>query len=478
MSNLWIDVTTSFKWRRAPVGIVRVEIELIKYALKLNSVTVKFCIFDKNRNTFLELTHDEARHIAHRIENSHNENANSHNENAKMQPHQDVSIREKIKKRILKTKNSINKRLPSFSILANKIEKRLKKSRNSILKRLPVWARRALESPALESPTDIIISNNFGAVSSLSRLALTGGAIFDKNDRYLSSGLDWDDKNVELLYFIKEERKLVVSLFCYDLIPVNFPHLTVGDTRGIYGKYFSNVAWVSDNVICISESTRKDLTRLISDLGTPSPKLIINTLGCDIIENDSGETNSLSKALEGKRFLLFVSTIERRKNHEVLYRAYARLISEGHTDLPLLIFVGMLGWGVSNFLDDLKFDHRVHEYIKIFSDVGDQELAWLYKNCLFTLYPSLYEGWGLPVVESLAHGKFCIASRESSVPEAGRNFCLYLDPWNVAAWQEAILDYSSNSSKLHERETHISQNFKPIPWEESMCNLIGHIMKD
>lgn len=66
--------------------------------------------------------------------------------------------------------------------------------------------------------------------------------------------------------------------------------------------------------------------------------------------------------------------------------------------------------------------------------ISDADLAALYSACLFTLYPSVYEGWGLPVWEGLGNGKFCLSSNQGSLPEAGEEFADYADPWNVDEW--------------------------------------------
>jgi len=74
----------------------------------------------------------------------------------------------------------------------------------------------------------------------------------------------------------------------------------------------------------------------------------------------------------------------------------------------------MIGWGVGELISDLTLDPASKVDLNV-ERVNDDELAFLYQRCLFTIYPSLYEGWGLPVAESLRTGKFCIASSTSSV---------------------------------------------------------------
>ena len=166
------------------------------------------------------------------------------------------------------------------------------------------------------------------------------------------------------------------------------------------------------------------------------------------------------------RYLLSVSTIERRKNHETLCRAYARLVDWGVRDLPRLVLVGGIGVAGQALIDEIAADRRISERVVVLSDVSDAGLAALYEGCLFTLYPSLYEGWGLPVSESLASGKFCLASNQAALREAGEEFVDYLDPWDVEEWANRILRYLS-TRRAGAARADIRQSYRPFAWRAS-----------
>jgi glycosyltransferase involved in cell wall biosynthesis len=142
-------------------------------------------------------------------------------------------------------------------------------------------------------------------------------------------------------------------------------------------------------------------------------------------------------------------------------------------DLPQLVFVGKIGWGVDDLLKDLQLDPRTQTYIQILNHVTDEELALLYESSLFTLYPSLYEGWGLPIAESLAHGKFCLVADNSSLPEVGGNFVEYLNAWDVPSWAKRIEWYCQNPQALHEKEQLILENYQTIPWQDSSKKILN-----
>jgi glycosyltransferase involved in cell wall biosynthesis len=203
------------------------------------------------------------------------------------------------------------------------------------------------------------------------------------------------------------------------------------------------------------------------------PELDVVRLGCEIATAaDAAPSAPVAEVLE-HRFILFVSTIERRKNHETLYRAYTRLVDAGVADLPLLVFVGMAGWGMSDLMSDVKLDPRIRPYLRILNHVSDGNLARLYEHAYFTAYPSLYEGWGLPVAESLAYGKFCLASAAASIPEVGGALIEYVDPWDVPRWAERLRWYIEHPEDVANREAVIRANYRPTSWKETGAALVA-----
>jgi len=302
---------------------------------------------------------------------------------------------------------------------------------------------------------------------------LSGQAPFSREDTYISLGLDWDQKDVIFLYELRQRIGFKTLLFCYDIIPVKLPHLCVGDVSAKFAMYFANLAWSADKIQCISECSRSDLKRLLTELGAPIPELEVIRLGCEVPVLSGGEANFEVASLIKQKFLLFVSTIERRKNHETVYRAYTRLVDQGCTGLPLLVFVGMPGWGVADLMADLRLDPRIQPYIRILNHVTDTDLVHLYRNAYFTVYPSLYEGWGLPVAESLAYGKFCLAANSASLPEVGGDLIEYLDPWDVPLWAERLRWYIEHPAELAEAERRIRDDYHPASWADCAASILN-----
>ena len=91
-----------------------------------------------------------------------------------------------------------------------------------------------------------------------------------------------------------------------------------------------------------------------------------------------------------------------------------------------------------------------------------------------TVFPSLYEGWGLPVAESLATGKCCLASGVASIPEVGGDLVDYVDPWNVPAWSERLLWYFNNPSLVADKEARIKESYQPMSWPKCAEDVFSH----
>jgi glycosyltransferase involved in cell wall biosynthesis len=143
--------------------------------------------------------------------------------------------------------------------------------------------------------------------------------------------------------------------------------------------------------------------------------------------------------------------------------------------VPSLVFAGRIGWMVQDLMQQIENSGHLGGKLVVVPDPTDSELAALYRGCRFTLFPSLYEGWGLPVTESLSFGKLCIASDRTSLPEAGGPFCLYIDPENITAATEIIRQACTDDALVAERETAIRDGFRPMPWRRSAEVLAGHL---
>ena len=121
----------------------------------------------------------------------------------------------------------------------------------------------------------------------------------------------------------------------------------------------------------------------------------------------------------------------------------------------------------------LTTDPEISKKITLLQGLSDNELAWLYKNCKFTVFPSFYEGWGLPIAEALSYGKCCISSNTSSMPEVGGELVEYVSPYDVAGMMAAIQHLNEDDAYRRRLESKIKSQYKPRSWSDTFEQLLS-----
>ncbi len=172
-------------------------------------------------------------------------------------------------------------------------------------------------------------------------------------------------------------------------------------------------------------------------------------------------------------FAISVGTIEARKNHTEIYYAY-KLAHERGIELSDIYILGKPGWLTGDIIYFIRSDVTVKHKITIVSDVNDQDLAWLYKNALYTVYPSEYEGWGLPIAESLAYGTPVIASNTSSMTEISPQLVDHVSPFDPAELLDKMIVYSNKEASDKQRQV-IQTNYKPQTWDKTALTITNTI---
>jgi hypothetical protein len=174
---------------------------------------------------------------------------------------------------------------------------------------------------------------------------------------------------------------------------------------------------------------------------------------------------------------LFVGTIESRKNHLLAFDVWLELIRKrGERATPTLICVGNEGWMVEAAMARLKASDQLRRRVRIIRRVSDSELTRLYRNCLFTIYPSSYEGWGLPVTEALSFGKMVVTTAVSSLPEVGGDLVEYFDllsPADMLGKVERLID---DADYRRARESKISTEFQTRSWSAIGGEIVEHAL--
>jgi hypothetical protein len=245
------------------------------------------------------------------------------------------------------------------------------------------------------------------------------------------------------------------------MIPLVVKGYVVDFMPPIFENYFYNVLPVCKGVMAISRSSANDTINILKKRNLVVPKIYSFTLGDDIVR---AKKDIKPSGINGD-FMLSVGTVEARKNHLLLYYAYKSLLQQG-VDLPLLVIVGRKGWLTKDLCYILEHDEDVRGKIVVKETITDAELSWLYKNCLFTVFPSFYEGWGLPIAESLSYGKVTLSSNTSSLTEAGLDMADYFSPFSTDELKLLISTYLDKTNRSS-REKSISVSYKPKNWKDA-----------
>lgn len=257
-------------------------------------------------------------------------------------------------------------------------------------------------------------------------------------------------------------QQLKIYQFVHDLIPITHPQYTTKLTHQSFSNYLAQIAPSQPSFVTTSKNTQTDLKNYYRQIGLPSPQAFACPLGDNPLATE--QTTEEVADLVGRPFILSVGTIEPRKNHQLLLEAYQK---DSDGSLPLLCIAGRVGWLISDLLSELKN----HPKIMLLTNATDRQLAWLYQNCVLAVFPSLYEGWGLPVGESLAWGCPTLSSNAASLPEVGGQLADYFDPTDsdqLLALMKKYLDPKTNLAKRDE----IKSRYRPRSWAESIDQVL------
>jgi glycosyltransferase involved in cell wall biosynthesis len=302
------------------------------------------------------------------------------------------------------------------------------------------------------------------------RIGRGPSAPFAQGDVLLVAGAGWDDfGHAHRLISAKRRFGLRLGVLVYDLIPLRRQEWCDRQSAQRFRLWIDALLTEADLLLAISQATSRDVAAHRATLGLPHLPATVIRLG----DGFSPPLDDVPTGID-RPYALFVSTLEIRKNHAVLIEAWRELLKRhGPDQVPALVLVGRQGALTGDMLSLLRQSAFLDGMVVWRQDCGDAELAALYRGCRFTLFPSLYEGWGLPVAESLCFGKPCLAANASSVPEIGGSLVDYFDPLDLHDALRVIETAIFDPAGLAEREAMIRAAFRPTPWTGTAAQLLA-----
>ena len=309
-----------------------------------------------------------------------------------------------------------------------------------------------------------------------SRVVRAGASLEDEarpGDTLLVLGSPWFRNGYgAMVRRLRDERRMRFGVLLCDLVPVRRPEWSDEGVRRTFRAWYGDVLPLCDLLMAISRHTAGEVAEYAADLGVMLPRpvrvLPIGT-GFGAQPARSARTGGMT----GGNYVLFVSTLEARKNHALVVEVWRRLLREvragtrNAASVPDLVFAGRVGWLVDDLVQELANSDWLGGRIRMVRTPSDAELQALYDGALFTVFPSLHEGWGLPVTESLARGVPCLCSDAASLPEAGGALCRYFDPESVHSAHEAVAAVLDDRAGLASWRDRVRREFRPTPWTDT-----------
>ena len=302
----------------------------------------------------------------------------------------------------------------------------------------------------------------------------TVSQIAQHGDQLIILGAIWNIDGLEpALLRLKNNKGIKIYQLVHDLIPIiATEHIATGFSGEFYYWLLSSTGYC-DRFIANSKNTGRDLQRFMDEVGQQRPIDVVplaqkfDVVHSNRVEDPAKLFKSHLSSLQGvdqsvlnltkMPFVLVVGTMESRKNIWRLAQAWQRLTQTPGLNVPKLVFAGKSGWYNDDFDSLMKATGNLGGWVQFAKQPSDVELGFLYENCLFTATVSVYEGWGLPIGESLSFGKTAVVADNSSMPEVGGDLVEYCDAHSINSIYDACHKLIGNPTHRHALEEKIAK---------------------
>jgi glycosyltransferase involved in cell wall biosynthesis len=236
---------------------------------------------------------------------------------------------------------------------------------------------------------------------------------------------------------LSKKIKKVVTI--HDLIFLRYPNLYSFFDRKIHFLKFKYAAQKSDIVVAISEQTKNDI---ITYLGISEDKIKVIYQGCDPVYKENYSENEKTEVIKRfhlpQKFILNVGTIETRKNAFLIVKAI-----QG-TTIPLVLVGRKTAY--CKEIDLFISENNMQNQVIYIHKISQNDLAILYQTATIFVYPSIFEGFGIPIIEALYSKTPVITTNSGVFPEAGGPDSIYVNPNKVSEMRDAILEQFNNEA--------------------------------
>lgn len=279
----------------------------------------------------------------------------------------------------------------------------------------------------------------------------------------------------------KMYKKIPTVIMIHDLSHIRYPEFHPNDRIDYFNKNLSYSIKNCSKIITISKFSKQELISLkMAD--KEKIEVVYNAVLDDFKPLDKHKNSELflkKYKLIKKEYILFVGTFEPRKNLPLLLKAYKKYYQENTNPIPLIL-VGTGGWK-NEYFDDILQDILKIPIVQRLGFISDSELKLIYAGAKMFVFPSFYEGFGLPPLEAMASGTAVIASNTSSIPEVVEDAGILIDPLKEDELLEAINLLDKNDEARYEYEKKGIKQAKKFKWDKSikkLFNIFENIVDD
>lgn len=268
--------------------------------------------------------------------------------------------------------------------------------------------------------------------------------------------------------------KLVV--YIYDLIPITHPQFCHGNTVNNFISYVGAYLQYADLIMASTESTLDAIRSLEDQLGLPHVPSYATWLGADFMikkGEDEEVDQEAVQAAEAGSYVLMVGTIEPRKNHSYILKAFEKYLFAKNLNL---IFAGRIGWNMDAFMDALDSHPQKDKRLFHLVNMNDASIDYLYQHAFCVAFPTYNEGFGLPMIEAFERGIPVIAADIPVLREVAGDTARYCDIKSEESFAEAVTDWLEQPDHYREQVAKVKE-YKAVTWNQVSETISGILDK-
>jgi glycosyltransferase involved in cell wall biosynthesis len=282
-------------------------------------------------------------------------------------------------------------------------------------------------------------------------------------DKLLSVGAVWTQNYIGSLEQLALRGVSVVALI-YDMIPITHPSFLPAEEVERFATYLERMLRSPIRLTTISRFSQEEIARYCRQEWGISKEVAVTPLASSAsTASPVASTKIVDAGLHDAPFVFMAGSFEPRKNQKFLIELWSS-VAPRLGDPPALVFAG--GLANASYLKELQREARDLNRVFFFFNVDDEELAWLYENCLFTVFPSEAEGWGLPITEALDRGKYCLASDNTPLREADERLVFHAALQDRRAWMDELYTLLSDPHALAKRTKRVREMHRTRTWAD------------